>query len=195
MESKEDDEAKDGESSPAKGKKTQQRRMYGLGAARVVQDFVQAGTPLVRIGPLIKRVVLETVRVKLDGKTGFFRTQSKTLALGISHLDKAKLIKSILAAPYLLIAGNESLRKGDEKFPFLLGSGTARPRRRGGDCFESAHERQDSFNPSPAFLRQHRQCSRLSSTSSDVCSSRQYCFCFWRERRVCDAAAKDDEEG
>ncbi|CAM9914581.1 unnamed protein product, partial [Pylaiella littoralis] len=73
-ESEEDDEVENSESSPAK---VQRRRMYGLGAARVVQDFIQAGTPLVKIGPLIKRVVLEAVRVKLDGKTSFSGTQCK----------------------------------------------------------------------------------------------------------------------
>ncbi|CAM9882268.1 unnamed protein product, partial [Ectocarpus fasciculatus] len=89
------------ETTDGKRKNKRGRRKYGLASARLVEKFIQAGTPLVQVGALIKETVNAAYGVELDGKTKFTGTTAKTLALGISHLDKAELIKAILAAPYL----------------------------------------------------------------------------------------------
>ncbi|CAM9251385.1 unnamed protein product, partial [Hapterophycus canaliculatus] len=58
-------------------KKNQRRRAYGLRAGRLVQEYIQAGTPLVRIGQLIKSTLVAGVDVELDGKTQFTGTVAK----------------------------------------------------------------------------------------------------------------------
>ncbi|CAM9511966.1 unnamed protein product, partial [Ectocarpus fasciculatus] len=97
---------------------------YGVRSARLVQEYLEVGTPLCQVGRLIMSTLRLAMDVELDvdgGKMKFHGKTVKRLALGIAHLDMAELIATILKAPYLLIAGDESLRKGDKKFPIFVG--------------------------------------------------------------------------
>ena len=59
-------------------------------------------------------VELRQLNITLDEKT------AKLLGLGISKLDAEELKKTIRAAPFVLIAGDESLRNGDKIFPSFI---------------------------------------------------------------------------
>ena len=55
-----------------------------------------------------------------------------------ANLDTEELIKAILQSPYLVIAGDESLRNGDTKYQILPAFYHRGLRGRGGGCFGSA---------------------------------------------------------
>lgn len=99
------------------------RRAYGMRSARLCRDIIEVGTPLKHVGPIIMKVIHASTDVQLDvkgGKTKFTSKTVKELAIGASNLDTEELIKSILLAPHLVIAGDESPRKGDKKFPIFV---------------------------------------------------------------------------
>lgn len=103
--------------------KISKRRAYGMNAARLCQIYLEAGISLRQVGPLIMDTMRLAANVELDKKSGSMKFSSKTvkrLALGVAHLDMAELINMILQAPWLLIAGDESLLKGDKKFPVFV---------------------------------------------------------------------------
>ncbi|CAB1102370.1 unnamed protein product [Ectocarpus sp. CCAP 1310/34] len=119
-EREEGEERKEGEGT---GVTQSKARLYGLNLARLCQEYLEAGTPRCQVGRLVMSTLRLATGVELDvagGKMKFHGTTVKRLALGIAHLDMAELIAMILKAPYLLIAGDESLRKGDKKFPIFV---------------------------------------------------------------------------
>lgn len=94
---------------------------YGENCARMCQKILEQGVSMNAAGPIVRTVLewsmdLDTkkVGIALDGET------VKVLALGISELDAADLRAAILEAPFLLIAGDESQRHGDKKYPVFL---------------------------------------------------------------------------
>lgn len=95
---------------------------YGCETARLCQEGVQAGLSLNQIGTFVARVVLRTLNVRLreECKMSLHRNTIKLLALGISMLDQFELTKAILAAPFLVIAADESCRNGDKKYPIFI---------------------------------------------------------------------------
>lgn len=104
-------------------KKSSNRRSCGLKAARLAQVHLEAGIPLCQVGHLGMATLRVAAHVELDvkgGKMKFSRKTVKRLSLGVAHLDTGELINAILGSDYLLIAGDESLRKGDKKFPIFV---------------------------------------------------------------------------
>ena len=76
---------------------------------------------MAQIGPTVKNVLwyamgieLSEVQMTLSEKT------AKLLGLGISKLDEEALKNAIRKAPFLLIAGDESVRHGDKKYPMFV---------------------------------------------------------------------------
>lgn len=124
-ESKDEEESKEGDTageSKSDGIKSK-RRAYEMKAARMTQLCLENGLPLCRIGPLIMGLFRNGTGVELDTKNSKMKLHGKTaklLALGVASLDLEELIKAILKAPFLMIAGDESLRKMDEKFPIFV---------------------------------------------------------------------------
>ncbi|CAN0365417.1 unnamed protein product [Ectocarpus sp. 6 AP-2014] len=95
---------------------------FGETAARLFQSFVQGGVSLNMTQQLLQSTMYHTtgVRLKQDLNITCARNTVKVLALGITQLDGNELVKAILKAPFLLIAGDESLRNGDKKFPIFV---------------------------------------------------------------------------
>lgn len=76
-------EQKEGEESSAAKSK---RRSYGMNAARLCQQYLEAGIPLRQVGRLIMSTLRLAADVELDvvgGKMKFHGTTVKRLALGV----------------------------------------------------------------------------------------------------------------
>lgn len=95
---------------------------FGEESARLFEKFLQYGNSLNSIGPLVSSAVEFTtgLRMKEDLNITCHRNTVKLYAVGISTLDGEKLREAILKAPFLLVAGDESLRNGDKKFPIFV---------------------------------------------------------------------------
>lgn len=94
---------------------------YGDRCARMCQRLMEQGLSLKSTGPMVETVLdlaldvqMKDVGITLDSKT------VKLLALGMSELDAAELRAVILAAPFLLVAADESLRNGNKTFPIFV---------------------------------------------------------------------------
>lgn len=97
-------------------------KTYGEGAARLFEHHIRSGVSLKAAGPLIANTLLLStgVHLKNDLKMTMSRNTIKLYSVGITRLDGEELVKAILAAPFLLVAGDESLRNGDKKFPIFV---------------------------------------------------------------------------
>lgn len=97
-------------------------KYFGEGAARMFEYALKPGISLNSTGPFVMKAVLRCtgVHLKNDLNISCSRNTVKLLAVGTSTLDVEEVIKAILAAPILLVARDESLRNGDEKFPIFV---------------------------------------------------------------------------
>ncbi|CAM9177674.1 unnamed protein product, partial [Pylaiella littoralis] len=95
---------------------------FGEGSARFFQKCLQHGNSLKSVGPIYSAAIEFStgVRMKEDLNITCHRNTVKLYAVGINTLDGDKLRDAILKAPFLLVAGDESLRHGDKKFPIFV---------------------------------------------------------------------------
>ena len=92
-------------------------RHYGESAARLCQKLIEQGLPMAQIGPTVKNVHWYAMKIELsEVQMALSEKTAKLLSLGMSKLDEEVLESAIRKVPFLLIAGDESMRHGDKKY-------------------------------------------------------------------------------
>lgn len=96
--------------------------MFRRGSNADVRVYTTDWHPSNSTGPSVTEVMLRCtgLHLKKDLNIACTRNTVKLLPVGISKLDGEELIETILKAPFLLIAGDESLRSGDKKSPIFV---------------------------------------------------------------------------
>jgi hypothetical protein len=94
---------------------------YTVTAARMIHKLIKLGISLNKVPQVCEQVVdgmcgvsLASINIKFSRKT------CKLLYLGIAKLDEQALAEALRAAPYILVAGDESKRFGAKLFPICV---------------------------------------------------------------------------